>query len=97
MVRENRDRISITSAVTPDSGLYFKIKEGSRNSNDVVKLMEQLLSENHGFIYILWGNITTQKRNGVKDFLEMNNDMPITDPIPAYSRNLIWMNSSGMD
>ncbi len=40
MARENRDRISITSAVTPDGGLYFMIKDGSMNSNDMVKYMD---------------------------------------------------------
>ena len=39
MARENRDRISITSAVTPDGNLYFMIKEGSMNSDDMIKFI----------------------------------------------------------
>lgn len=88
MARENRDRISITSAVTPDNGLYFMIKDGSMNSNDMVKSMEQLLSENHGFLYMFWDNITIHRSRTVKDFLEMHSDRIITRRIPAYSPEL---------
>ena len=88
MARENRDRISITSAVTPDGNLYFMIKEGSMNSNDMVKFMEQLLSEINGFLYMFWDNITIHRSRTVKDFLEMHNDRLITRRIPAYSPEL---------
>ncbi len=88
MARENRDRISITSAVTPDGGLYFMIKEGSMNSNDMINFMEQLLSEINGFLYMFWDNITIHRSRTVKDFLEMHNDRLITRRIPAYSPEL---------
>ena len=52
--KENRDRISVTSAVTHDGNLYFMIKEGSMDSNDIIRFLEQLLSEIHGFLYIFW-------------------------------------------
>jgi len=34
---ENRDRISITSAVTPNGELYFMIGDGSTDSNRQIK------------------------------------------------------------
>ena len=83
MARENRDRISITSAVTPDGNLYFMIKDGSMNSDDMVKFMEQLLSEINGFLYMFWDNITIHRSRTVKDFLEMQSDRIITRRIPA--------------
>ncbi len=88
MARENRDRISITSAVTPDGNLYFMIKEGSMNSNDIINFMEHLLSEINGFLYMFWDNIKIHRSRTVKDFLEMHNDRLITVSIPAYSPEL---------
>ena len=61
-VKENRDRISITSAVTPDSELYFMIRDGSMDSDYIIHFLDQLLSEIHGFLYMFWDNITTQKQ-----------------------------------
>ena len=84
MAWEDRDRISITSAVTPDGGLYFMIKEGSMNSTDMVKFMEQLLSEINGFLYMFRDNITIHRSRTVKDFLEMHSDRLIAGRIPAY-------------
>ena len=88
MARENRDRISITSAVTPDGNLYFMIKDGSMNSNDMVKFMEQLLSEINGFLYMFWDNITIHRSRTVKDFLETHNDRLISRRMSAYSFEL---------
>ena len=78
----------ITSAVTPDGGLYFMIREGSMNSNDMINFMEQFLSEINGFLYIFWDSITIHWSRTVKDFLEMHNDRLIRRRIPAYSPEL---------
>ena len=86
--KENRDRISITSAVTPDGNLYFMIKEGSMDSNDIISFLDQLFSEIHGFLYMFWDNITIHRSRIVKDFLETHNDWLITRRIPAYSPKL---------
>ena len=86
--KENRDRISVTSAVTHDGNLYFMIKEGSMDSNDTIRFLEQLLSEIHGFLYMFWDNITIHRSRIVKDFLETHNDRLITGRIPAYSPEL---------
>ncbi|MCL5790708.1 MAG: IS630 family transposase [Candidatus Thermoplasmatota archaeon] len=86
--KENRDRISVTSPVTHDGNLYFMIKEGSMDSNDTIRFLEQLLSEIHGFLYMFWDNITIHRSRIVKDFLETHNDRLITGRIPAYSPEL---------
>jgi transposase len=83
-----QDRLSITSAVTPDGNLYFMIKKGSLNSDGMVKFMERLLSEIKGFLYMFRDNITIHRSRTVKDFLEMHNDRIITRRIPAYSSEL---------
>ena len=87
-VEENRGRISITSAVTPDGGLYFMIREGSMDSEDIISFLDQLLSEIHGFLYMFWDNITIHRSRIVKDFLETNNDRLIIRRITAYSPEL---------
>lgn len=87
-VKENRDRISITSAVTPDGNLYFTIKEGSMDSDDIMHFLDQILSEIHGFLYMFWDNITIHRSRIMKDYLETNNDRLITRRIPAYSPEL---------
>ncbi len=87
-VEENRGRISITSAVTPDGGLYFMIRKGSMDSEDIISFLDQLLSEIHGFLYMFWDNITIHRSRIVKDFLETNNDRLIIRRIPAYSPEL---------
>ena len=86
--KENRDRISITSAVTPDGEVYFMTKEGSMDSNDIIRFLDQLFSEIHGFLYMFWDNITIHRSRIVKDYLETNNDRLITRRIPAYSPEL---------
>ena len=86
--KENRDRISITSAVTPDGEVYFMTKEGSMDSNDIIRFLDQLFSEIHGFLYMFWDNITIHRSRIVKDFLETHNDRLITRRIPAYSPEL---------
>ena len=83
-VKERRDRISITSAVTPDGDLYFMIKEGSPDGNDIISFLEQLLAEIQDFLYLFWDNITIHRSKRVKAFLGANNDRLITRRIPAY-------------
>ena len=87
-VKDNRDGISITSAVTPDGDLYFMIRERSMGSEDIISFLDQLLSEINGFLYILWNNITIHRSRIVKDFLKTNNDRLITRRIPGYSPEL---------
>ncbi|EQD55576.1 ISXoo2 transposase [mine drainage metagenome] len=87
-VKERRDRISISSAVTPDGDLYFMIKEGSMNGDDTIIFLEQLLSEINGFLYMFWDNIMIHRSTGVKAFLGAHNDRLITRRIPAYSPEL---------
>ncbi len=53
-VREKRDKISISSAVSVNGDLYFAIKEGSMNEDDIISFLDQLFSEIHGFLYIFW-------------------------------------------
>ena len=87
-VKENRERISITSSVTPDGDLYFMIRERSMDSEDIISFLDQLLSEIHGFLYMFWDNITIHRSRIVKDFLETHNDRLITRRIPPYSPEL---------
>jgi len=87
-VKENSDRISISSAVTSGGDLYFMIREGSMDSDDIIHFLDQLLSEIHGSLYIFWYNIKIHRSRIVKDFLETNNGRLITRRIPAYSPEL---------
>ena len=87
-VKEKRDRISISSAVTPDGDLYFMIKDGSFNGDDIILFLDQLLSELQGFLYLFWDNITIHRSSNVKEFLGAHNDRLITRRIPAYSPEL---------
>lgn len=84
-VREKRDRISISSAVTVDGDLYFMLKEESMNEDDTISFLEQLLSEIPGFLYIFWDNIMIHRSKKVKAFLFQHNDRMITRRIPAYT------------
>ena len=56
-VREKRDKISISYAVSVGGDLYFAIKEGSMNEDDILSFLNHLLSEIHGFLCIFWDNI----------------------------------------
>ncbi len=87
-VREKRDKISISSAVSADGDLYFAIKEGSMNEDDILSFLDQLLSEIHGFLYIFWDNIMIHRSGKVKEYLGTHNDRLITRRIPAYSPEL---------
>lgn len=87
-VKESRDRISITSAVTPDGALYFMIKDGSMNSGDIIQFLDQLLAEIEGFLYMFWDNIMIHRSLIVKDFLAEHNNRLITRRIPAYTPEL---------
>ena len=80
--------VDIQTAFTPDGGLYFMIREGSMDSEDIISFLDQLLSEIHGFLYMFWDNITIHRSRIVKDFLETNNDRLIIRRIPAYSPEL---------
>jgi len=87
-VKEKRDKISISSAVSVDGDLYFMTKEESMNEDDIISFLEQLLSEIPGFLYIFWDNIMIHRSRKVKKFLGNNNDRLITRRIPAYSPDL---------
>ena len=84
-VREKRDRISISSAVSTEGYLYFMIREGSMNEDDIMAFLDQLLSEIHGFLYIFWDNIMIHRSKKVKEYLGVHKDRLITRRIPAYS------------
>ena len=87
-VRERRDKISISSAVTEDGDLYFMIVKESMNEDHIITFMDQLLSEIGGFLYLFWDNIMIHWSNKVKDYLGIHNDRLITRRIPAYSPEL---------
>jgi hypothetical protein len=84
-VREKRDRIFISSAVSVDGDPYFAIKEGSMNEDDIISFLDQLFSEIHGFLYIFRDNITIHRSGKVREYLGTHNDRLITRRIPAYS------------
>ena len=44
-VREKLDKISISSAVSVDRDLYFSIKDGNMNKDEIVSFLDQILSE----------------------------------------------------
>ncbi len=87
-VKESRDRISLSSAVTENGDLYFMIKKESMNENDIILFLEQLLTEIEGFLYIFWDNIMIHRSKKVKAFLGNHNDRLITRRIPPYSPDL---------
>ena len=87
-VREKRDKISISSAVTEDGDLYFMIAKESMNEDHIIMFLDQILSEINGFLYIFWDNIMIHRSNKVKEYLGVHNDRLITRRIPAYSPEL---------
>ena len=87
-VREKRDKISISSAVSADDALYFAIKEGSMNEDYILSFQDHLLSEIHGFLYIFWDNIMIHRSDKVKECLGTHNNRLITRRLPAYSPEL---------
>lgn len=87
-VKEKRDKISISSAVTEEGHLYFMIAKESMNEDHTIMFLEQLLSEINGFLYIFWDNITIHRSLKVKEFLGKHNDRLITRRIPSYSPEL---------
>ncbi len=87
-VREKRDKISISSTVSVDGDLYFAIKEGSMNEDDILSFLDQILSEINGFLYIFWDNIMIHRSKKVKEYLGIHNDRMITRRIPPYSPEL---------
>lgn len=87
-VRAKRDKISVSSAVSVDGDLYFTLKEGSMNEDDIIAFLEQLLSKIQGFLYIFWDNIAIHRSRKVKAFLGNHDDRLITRRIPAYSPEL---------
>jgi len=87
-VKEKRDKISISSAVSVDGNLYFMTKDESMNEDDIISFLEQLLLEIPGFLYIFWDNIMIHRSRKVKEFLGNNNGRLITRRIPAYSPDL---------
>lgn len=87
-VKERRDKISISSAVTPDGDLYFMIREESMKGNDTISFLDQLLSEIQGFLYIFWDGITIHRSRDVREYLGAHNDRLITRRIPSYSPEL---------
>ncbi len=87
-VREKRNKISISYAVSLDGDLYFAIKEGSMNDDDIISFLDQLFSEIHGFLYIFWDNIMIHRSGKVREYLGTHNDRLITRRIPAYSLEL---------
>ena len=56
-VRERRDKISISSAVTEDGDLYFMIAKERMNEDHIITFLDQLLSGIEGFLYLFWDNI----------------------------------------
>ena len=94
-VREKRDKISISYAVSVGGDLYFAIKEGSMNEDDILSFLDQLLSEIHGFLYIFWDNIMIHRSGKARKYLGTHNNRLITRRIPAYSpelnpEELVW-------
>ena len=87
-VKEKRDKISISSAVSVDGNLYFMTKNDSMNKNDIISFLKQLLSEIPGFLYIFRDNIMIHRSRKVKKFPGDNNDRLITRRIPPYSPEL---------
>ncbi len=87
-IKERRDKISISSAVTEDGNLYFMIVKESMNEDHIIKFLDQLLSEINGFIYIFWDNIMIHRSKKVKEYLGTHNDRMITRRIPPYSPEL---------
>ena len=87
-VREKRSKVSISSAVSVDGNLYSMIKNESMNENDIISLLEQLLLEIPGFLYIFWDSIMIHRSRKVKEFPGNHNDRLITRRIPAYSPEL---------
>ena len=88
MVKERRDKISLSSAVSVDGDLYFTLKDGSMNEDDIISFLDQLLSDIEGFLYIFWDNIMIHRSKKVKKYLGTHNDRLITRRIPAYSPEL---------
>lgn len=59
-VRERRDKISISSAVTEDGDLYFMIVKESMNEDHIIGFLDQLLSDIERFPYLFWDNIRSR-------------------------------------
>ena len=87
-VRERRDKISISSAVTEDGNLYFMIVKESMNEDHIITFLDQLLSEIGGFLYLFWDNIMIHRSNKVKEYLGIHNNRLITRHTPEYSPEL---------
>ena len=56
-VRERRDKISISSAVTEDGDIYFMIVKERMNEDHLIAFLDQLLSDIEVFLYLFWDNI----------------------------------------
>ena len=87
-VKERRDKISISSAVTEDGELYFMIARESMNGNHIMTFLDHLLSEIDGFLYLFWDNITIHRSKKVKEYLSIHNDRLITRRIGMPYLNL---------
>ena len=87
-VRERRDKISISSAVTEDGDLYFMIAKGRMNEDHIITFLDQLLSGIEGFLYLFWDNIMIHRSNNAKEYLDIHNNRLIARRIPAYSPEL---------
>ncbi len=65
-----RGGVQAISMVTPNGGLYFNVKEGSFQGEDIVVFLRHIL---HHFrrkkVLIIWDGATTHKSALVKDFL----------------------------
>ena len=84
----SRDKISISSAVTPDGDLYLMIREERMKGKDTISFLDQLLSEIPGFLHIFWDGITIHRSRDVREYLGAHNDRLITGRIPSYSPEL---------
>ena len=87
-VRERRDKISISSAVTEDGDLYFMIAKERMNEDHIITFLDQLLSGIEGFLYLFWDNIMIHRSNNAKEYLGIHNNRLIARRIPAYSPEL---------
>lgn len=73
-VREMRDRISISLALTEDGDLYFMIVKESMNEERIITFLGHLLSVIAGFLYIFWDNIMIHWSGKVKEHLGIRNN-----------------------
>ncbi|WYY01051.1 transposase [Oxyplasma meridianum] len=68
--------------------LDFIINKGDLNSDDIISILNKLVSEIHGFLYIFLDNIMKHKSKRVKEYPGDHNKRLIARKISLYSPEL---------